>query len=371
MQRCSREVGEAAGRYGELGNADPLGGGQARFIAGSGPMLGVVERLQKVAPVDTTVLLLGESGTGKELATSLLHEQHATRRRGPLVRVHCGAIPESLLESELFGHVRGAFTGADRDRAGLFERADGGTLLLDEISTMSPAAQVRLLRVLQDRQVTRVGATESRRVDVRVVVASNEDLKQAVEQGTFRLDLYYRVSVFPVVLPPLRERPADVAPLVEELGRRIARGMGLDRPKQLSPEAMTALVAHSWPGNVRELENALEHAYILAGDRPELSSEHLPEEIAALPPSPNLTMGGVLLTEDGLSFRTAVTNLERELILQSLRLAEGNKARAAELLRLKRTTFLEKLRRLEQDGLLTHAPQPERSSNLVEGELAV
>ncbi len=321
------------------------------MVVGSGPMLQVVERLRKVASLDTTVLLMGESGTGKEVAARFLHDNHPTRKDGPLVCLHCGAIPHTLLESELFGHVKGAFTGAERDRVGKFEQANGGTLFLDEISTMSAEAQVRLLRVLQERRVTRIGSTEARPIDVRVVVASNQDLSALVERGIFRLDLLYRVNTFPVTIPPLRERPGDIAPLVDFLAERVARKLGLGEPREFTADALRALSAHDWPGNVRELENAVEHGVILSNGRETVQVEDLPPEIAGLAadgcPPPN-----VLVTDEGLNFRSAVTSLERELILQSLRLAEGNKARAAELLELKRTTFLEKLRRLEQDGLV-------------------
>ncbi len=322
------------------------------FVAASGPMVAVMGNLRKVAPLDTTVLLQGESGTGKEVAARFVHDTHPRRRRGPLVAVNCGAIPATLLESELFGHVRGAFTGADRDRVGRFEQADGGTLFLDEISTMTPDAQVRLLRVLQERSVTRLGATDARPVDVRVVVATNQDLEAAVQNGGFRLDLYYRVSAYPITLPPLRERPGDLLPLVEFLARRVARRMGLERARELSSEALGQLAAYAWPGNVRELENVVEYATIQA-EGPTIERRHLPAHLARIDASSTTGLAGIVVTEDGLSFRTAVTNLERELILQSLRLAEGNKARAAELLELKRTTFLEKLRRLEVEGLLS------------------
>jgi DNA-binding NtrC family response regulator len=265
--------------------------------------------------------------------------------------VHCGAIPESLLESELFGHVRGAFTGADRDRVGRFEQANGGTLFLDEIATMTREGQVRLLRVLQDRRVTRLGCADSREVDVRVVVATNQDLQFLIEAERFRLDLYYRVNTYPIVLPPLRERPGDIPPLAQALARRIERRLGLGGGIALAPEALRALAQYSWPGNVRELENAIEYALIQCAS-PIVTAADLPPHIGGLADSPSFGTSGLVVTEDGLSFRAAVTGLERELILQSLRLAEGNKARAAELLELKRTTFLEKLRKLEDDGLI-------------------
>ena len=322
----------------------------SEFVVGSGPMTRVVERLRKVARLDTTILIQGESGTGKEVAARFLHENHPARRQGPLVSVHCGAIPDTLLESELFGHVRGAFTGAERDRVGKFEQANGGTIFLDEISTMSPEAQIRLLRVLQERRVTRIGSTESKPVDVRVVVATNQDLKPRIDDGQFRLDLYYRINTYPVSLPPLRERPADIPPLVERFASDVAGRLGLECPRRFSPEALRALSAHDWPGNVRELQNAVEYASIECPEGEPVLQHHLPPEMAGIDLATAPASTSLVVTEDGVSLRTAVTNLERELILQSLRLADGNKARAAELLELKRTTFLEKLRRLEQDG---------------------
>jgi DNA-binding NtrC family response regulator len=339
-----------------------VGQDKLEFVASSGPMREVLEKLRRVAALDTTVLLQGESGTGKEVAARYLREHHQRRKGGPLVCVHCGAIPDTLLESELFGHVKGAFTGADRDRIGKFEQADGGTLFLDEISTMTLEAQVRLLRVLQERRVTRLGAAESREVDVRVVVATNQDLKAMMDAGRFRRDLYYRVSTFPILLPALRERPADIVPLATLFAQRIADRLNLGAPKRLSAEALQALGAHTWPGNVRELENVVEYATIQSMEREEIRCCDLPEDIGgAVGMAAAAGLSAVVVTSDGLSLRTAVTNLERELILQSLRLSEGNKARAAELLDLKRTTFLEKLRRLEEDGQL-QGLYPERSS---------
>src|SRR6185295_15442184 len=329
------------------------------FVAQSAAMTMVLRQLQKVASLDTTVLLQGESGTGKEVAARYLRDHHPRRKNGPLTCIHCGSIPETLLESELFGHVRGAFTGADRDRIGKFEQASGGTLFLDEISTMSPEAQVRLLRVLQDRRVTPLGSTESREVDVRVVVATNEDLKSLIAQGKFRLDLYYRLSTFPVVLPPLRQRPGDIVPLVSLFRARVAERLGLEASKPFLAETIRALAAYDWPGNVRELENVVEYAMIQS-ESAEVRSADLPAEIRGVDPEASIPPS-VVVTSDGLSFRTAVTNLERELILQSLRLSDGNKAKAAELLDLKRTTFLEKLRRLEQEGELAPG-YSERSS---------
>jgi DNA-binding NtrC family response regulator len=322
------------------------------FVAVSDAMMRVVARLRQVAPLDTTVLLTGESGTGKEVAARLLHDANPKRKNGPFVCVHCGAIPDTLLESELFGHVRGAFTGAERDHVGKFEQASGGTLFLDEISTMKPEAQVRLLRVLQERKVTRIGSSDAKAVDVRVVVASNTNLKALVDSGGFRLDLFYRVSTFPVTIPSLRERPGDILPLVDHFGRVAAGKIGLASPRRFSPEALQAMSGYAWPGNVRELENAVEYASIVSEGHDAILREDLPEEIAGVADRGGAPPAGIVVTEQGLSFRTAVSALERELILQSLRLADGNKARAAELLELKRTTFLEKLRRLEDEGLI-------------------
>ena len=322
----------------------------SRMIGGTPAMQRLLADIERVARLDTTILIEGESGTGKELAARLLHDRHPRRASGPLVCVHCGAIPESLLESELFGHRRGAFTGADRDRVGKFEQADGGTLFLDEISTMSPEAQVRLLRVLQERQVTPLGANAAKPVDVRIVAATNENLKAMVERGEFRADLYYRIAAYPLRVAPLRERLADVPALVDHLKQKIAERLGLEDAPTLSAEAEQRLVRYDWPGNVRELENAVEYALVRAMDQAQMLPEHLPEALAHAAAGA-ARVASPVVTEQGVSFRTAISNLERDLILQSLDVARGNKARAAELLDLKRTTFLEKLRRIEGDPL--------------------
>lgn len=309
-------------------------------------MQDVLRSLSRVAPLDSTVLLTGESGTGKEVAARYLHESHPRRRNGEMVCLHCGAVPETLLESELFGHVRGAFTGADRDRVGKFEQADGGTLFLDEISTMSKEAQVRLLRVLQERIVTRVGCTIARPVDVRVVVATNDDLEALIDRGEFRRDLYFRIATYPIRIPALRDRPADVAPLADRFVERVAGRLGLTGGKRFDDEAMEILRAHDWPGNVRELENAVEFASIQSEGRDRIAPADLPPQLAGRAGSTGGAYPTLRVTEEGLNLRSAVTNLERELITQSLELSGGNKAKAAELLRLKRTTFLEKLKTL-------------------------
>ena len=245
----------------------------ARYVAESQVMKGVVERVRLVAPATTTVLIRGETGTGKEGLARMVHE-FSPRFNAPFVPVNLGAIPEGLVESELFGHEKGAFTGAARRRAGRFEQADGGTIFLDEVGDAPPSVQVRLLRVLQERVVERVGGTEPVRVDVRVVAATNRNLEELVARGTFRADLYYRLAVFPIELPPLRERPEDLRPLAAHFLARHAGAMNR-RPPHVPEDAWRALEAHSWPGNVRELENFLQRALILSPG-PELELPELP-----------------------------------------------------------------------------------------------
>jgi len=315
-----------------------------RIIGKSPPMQRMFQLLDKVTQVDSTVLITGESGVGKELIVQALHYRHPVRKSGRLVAVHCGAIPENLIESELFGHVRGAFTGADRDKPGRFELARGGTLFLDEIGTMRPDLQVKLLRVLQSRQVTRVGGSAAIPIDVRVVAASNEDLRAKVERGEFREDLFYRLNVIPVFVPPLRERRSDVPLLAAHFVSKYATRNRLPA-KALSQGAMRMLMRHDWPGNVRQLENAIEYATVMSGGRTCIDAADLPVELDGQSLGP---AGSVQVTEDGLDFRGVVSEIERNLILQSLELTRGNKARAAQLLDLKRTTFVEKLKRIQR-----------------------
>ncbi|MCU0222650.1 MAG: sigma-54 dependent transcriptional regulator [Acidobacteria bacterium] len=315
-----------------------------RIIGKSPSMQRMFQLLDKVTQVDSTVLITGESGVGKELIVHALHHHHPVRRSGRLVAVHCGAIPENLIESELFGHVRGAYTGADRDKPGRFELARGGTLFLDEIGTMRPDLQVKLLRVLQSRQVSRVGGTAAIPIDVRVVAASNEDLRAKVERGEFREDLFYRLNVIPVFVPPLRERRSDVPLLAAHFVAKYAARNRLPA-KELSQNAMRVLMRHEWPGNVRELENTIEYATVMSGGRAFVDAADLPVELDGQSLAP---AGSVQVTEDGLDFRSVVSEIERNLILQSLELTRGNKARAAQLLDLKRTTFVEKLKRIQR-----------------------
>ncbi|MBP7149150.1 MAG: sigma-54-dependent Fis family transcriptional regulator [Acidobacteria bacterium] len=320
-----------------------------RIIGKSPAMQRVFQLLDKVAQVDSTVLITGESGVGKELIVQALHYRHPSRKGHKLVAVHCGAIPENLIESELFGHVRGAFTGADREKPGRFELAKGGTLFLDEIGTMRPDLQVKLLRVLQTRQITRVGGTVPIPIDVRVVAATNEELRAKVDRGEFREDLFYRLNVIPVFVPPLRERRSDIPLLASHFVAKYAHRNNLPA-KEIAQETMRMLMRHDWPGNVRELENAIEYATVMSASRMHLEPADLPMELNGGSVPSTL---GYQVTEDGLNLRTVVSELERNLILQSLELTNGNKARAAQLLDLKRTTFVEKLKRIQR-GELTY-----------------
>ena len=232
------------------------------FVARSSAMQEVLELAGRVAPIDTTVLVYGESGTGKEFIVRMIHDQ-SERAGAPFVSVNCAALTETLLESELFGHVRGSFTGASRDKAGLFEVAGSGTLFLDEIGEVAPTVQAKLLRALQEREIRRVGAERTIKVNARVVAATNRDLREAVKNGTFREDLYFRLGAFVITVPPLRDRQEDIPALVHKFVRRSAARVKKD-VKNVSAEAMTALIGYQWPGNVRELEHAIERAVILA-----------------------------------------------------------------------------------------------------------
>ncbi|WP_028917073.1 sigma-54-dependent Fis family transcriptional regulator [Pseudoxanthomonas sp. J35] len=322
-----------------------------------------VQRLRRmiaqVAPFDTTVLVLGESGTGKEVAARAIHRQSA-RRDGPFVAINCGAIPPDLLESELFGHEKGAFTGALSARKGRFEMAEGGTLLLDEIGDMSLPMQVKLLRVLQERSFERVGGNQTIRCDVRVIAATHRDLEQRIAQGQFREDLFYRLNVFPIEMPPLRERREDLPALVDTIAAQLARtGRGEVR---FAESALAALAGYPWPGNVRELTNLVERLAVLhpgglvrLEDLPARYREHLPATAgapaaapaAAAPvrapaPQPATTTS---LPEDGLDLREHMAQIELKLIRQALERTQGVVAHAAQLLGLRRTTLVEKLRK--------------------------
>ena len=302
----------------------------------------IEELTRKVAATDATVLITGESGTGKELVARAVHTLSARASR-PFIPVNCAAIPAELLESELFGHERGAFTGAVASRAGMFQLAHGGSIFLDEIGDMSAPLQVKLLRVLQDGNVRPVGADQATKVDVRVVAATNKDLRRETERGAFREDLFYRLQVVPIVVPPLHERRSDVPLLVSHFLEKLNRTRP-ERPVRVSDEAMVQLWEYDWPGNVRELEHVLERVVILAEDSV-IGPEHLPMSIRAFisekrVPKPSLST-------NGLDLRSAVAQFEVGLIEQALRRTRGNKQAAARLLGLKRTTLVAKMQRRE------------------------
>ncbi len=309
----------------------------ARPIGKSKRFLDVLKLAEHVAPTDSTVLIQGESGTGKEVIARYLHNL-STRNDGPFMSINCGALPENLLESELFGHVKGSFTGAVRDKQGLFAAARGGSFFLDEVGEMPASLQVKLLRVLQEREAIPVGATEAIPVDVRIIAATNRDLEEEIRRGNFRSDLFYRLNVIAVNLPPLRERRDDLILLIEALLQNLAVETGTE-PKALAAEALDAVMVYEWPGNVRELENALEHAQVLTrGALIEAAS--LPERITKRRKEP-------LVAER--SYRNPTLEvIERAYIMWVLQAEGGNKTRAAEVLGIDPSTLYRKLSRYEE-----------------------
>jgi len=296
-----------------------------RIVGASAPMQAVYKLIGRVAASDIPVLITGETGTGKELVAETLHANSA-RRRGPLVRVNCAALPESLLESELFGHEKGAFTGAVERRKGRFELADGGTVFLDEIGDIAPSVQKKLLRVLQFGEFERVGGQVTVKADVRVVAATNVDLEAAVAAGRFREDLYYRLNVLRIDMPPLRRRPDDVPSLVAHFLDRYRARAGA-APTKISAEAMDALLAHDWPGNVRELENAIQRAVVMANDR-----VITPDVLELGVPHARLALDVDALVRDGVPLTTVVRDVERAMAEAALRRTHGDAAEAAALL---------------------------------------
>jgi two-component system nitrogen regulation response regulator NtrX len=306
------------------------------MVGESGPMRQLREQIAMAAPTNGRVLIFGENGTGKELVARNVH-MLSRRRHGPFVEVNCAAIPEELIESELFGHVRGAFTGAVADRRGKFEIADGGTLFLDEIADMSLKTQAKVLRVLQEQVVDRVGGASSVKVDVRVIAATNKDLPAEIRAGRFREDLFFRLNVIPIFVPPLREREDDIPLLAEHFMRQLSREYGR-RPKTIDPAAMAVLRRHAWPGNVRELRNVLERLMIMVpGDvvRP----EHLNLPAAAGPETPAAATAGPMVP-----LAEARERFEREYILRALAAQQGNMSRTAELLGLERSHLYRKMK---------------------------
>jgi DNA-binding NtrC family response regulator len=315
--------------------------GVQNIIGQSPEMRRIFSLVEQVASSRSTVLITGASGTGKEMVARALHF-NGERRGKPFVSVNCGGIPDTLLEDELFGHVKGAFTDAVSDRAGRFEAADGGTLFLDELGNMSQSMQIKLLRVIQERVFIPLGGTKPVAVDVRVIGASNVDLKKMMEEGQFREDLYYRLNVIHIKLPPLRERREDVPLLIQHFLAKYCGEMNVPM-KRLRPEALRVLTDYAWPGNVRQLENVIERAVALSFGKEELGREDLPREIldTGAVEVPTLQIGG-----DGFSLDEVLATYEQRMLYQALEHAGWVKTRAAELLKIKRTTLIEKMKRL-------------------------
>jgi len=319
---------------------------RCELVGSSQPFQEVISLVRLVGSRRSTVLITGETGTGKEMVARAIHRA-GPRGRLPMVSVCCSALPENLLEAELFGHVRGAFTGAVNQRIGRFEQANGSTLFLDEIGDMPLDLQAKLLRVLQEREFQRLGSSETIRVDVRVVAATNASLAELVRQGRFREDLYYRLNVVQIQMPPLRARMGDVAPLAHHFVGKLCRAENLPR-KQISREALTRLAGHSWPGNVRQLENAVERAVVLSGERQVLFPSDFPLEGASPRAAVERSAEPFIEVPDGgLDFEQTVGQIARSILEQALHKTNGNKKLAADLLRLKRTTLAAKLRSLE------------------------
>jgi len=328
------------------------------IVGKSRPMARLFQLLETVASTSSTILISGETGTGKEVVARAIHH-NSPRRQQRFVALNCSAIPETLLEAELFGHVRGAFTGAVGTRQGRLEQAHKGTLFLDEVGTMSAALQMKLLRVLQEREFERIGDSHTIKVDVRVIAATNSDLARMVAAGTFREDLFYRLNVIPVELPPLRDRKEDIPLLVQHFLERLAQESAkpakptergakamTERTITVSQEAMRKLMAFHWPGNVRQLENAVERAVAFSAGRSQIDVGDLPAEVQQAQEA--VAQPTVALPDEGLDLDEFISNVERELIQRSLERTGGNKGQAAKLLNLKRTTLVEKLKRLDR-----------------------
>lgn len=303
-------------------------GSVKNIIGHSDKMQAIFQMIETVAEVQSTILVTGESGTGKELVARAIHDL-SPRAEKPFISINCGAFTETLLESELFGYIKGSFTGANTNRKGLFEAAHKGTIFLDEIGEMSPAMQVKLLRVLQERRVRPVGAHEELPIDTRVIAATNRDLKEMSDEGTFREDLFYRISVIPINLPPLRERAEDIPELVNHFVRKFCEQTG--RELTISPKAMQFLEDYTWHGNVRELEHTIERAVALERGE-EIHPERLPEHITNY--NPDRIKAEFDLPEDGLNLVAHLENLEKTYVVEALRKTSGNQTRAAELLQM-------------------------------------
>jgi DNA-binding NtrC family response regulator len=321
--------------------------GPTVLVGNSAPMAGAQRLIATVAPTESVVLILGETGTGKELAARALWQQ-SKRADMPFVPINCGALSQNLVESELFGHRKGAFTGADRDHKGLFEVANGGTVFLDELGELDRNIQVKLLRFLESGEIRRLGETEPFRVDARVLCATNRDLRKMIQDEEFREDLYYRLNTFEIRLPALRERRSDIPDLARHLLSRAARRPVEQVAELLSPEAVDALLEHDWPGNVRELANVMEHAYIIAGGRP-ITPAHLPHSVRSQPSGrATLSLAGAKAEAPAASTARTLEEIEMEHILRVLDKHKGNKPAAAAELGISLKTLYNKLAKLEE-----------------------
>ncbi len=316
-------------------------GPQPTLVGDSPEIAHVRELILQVAPTEARVLVLGESGTGKELVANAIH-RYSSRARGPFISVNCAAIPRDLVESEMFGHERGAFTGATDRRIGRFELADGGTLFLDEVGDLQLDAQAKLLRVLESGEIQRIGAERSQQVNIRVVAATNRRLEEAVANGGFREDLYFRLNVFPIELPPLRDRLGDLGALVEHLAARLRPR----RPPRFAPDVIVALAAHGWPGNIRELANIVERLSIIGGD--DVTAEMVPRVLRVSTPIASLTTSApsAPLVDDGRGLSERLDDFERDVISAALTSGSGNIAEAARLLKTDRGNLYRRMRRL-------------------------
>jgi DNA-binding NtrC family response regulator len=320
-----------------------------KLLIGESPKIhNIAEIIRLVAPRRCTVLISGETGTGKEVVARAIHAA-SNRSHLEMVAVNCSALPESLLEAELFGHVKGAFTGAINQRTGRFEQAHRSTLFLDEIGDMPLSLQAKLLRVLQERELQRLGSSETVRIDVRVIAASNVNLVERIRKGEFREDLYYRLNVVPITMPPLRERTGDIPALVHHFIEKVCREEGIPK-KQASREVLDRLIQQDWPGNVRQIENAVEMAIALSGERKLLLAPDFPLPARTRHVAPSAS-AFVAVPDHGLDFERTVGSFELNILEQALRKTGGNKKLAADMLRLKRTTLTAKLKTLSESGV--------------------
>jgi DNA-binding NtrC family response regulator len=324
--------------------------GYKKIIGNSAPIQNIIKFIEKIADTDSTVLVTGESGTGKELVAKTIH-YHSSRSQKPFIPLNCGAIPKDILESELFGHEKGAFTGAVNARIGRFELANNGTLFLDEIGELAPELQVKLLRVLQEKEFERVGGVKTMKVDVRIIAATNRDLEKGVKEGTFREDLYYRLNVIPLHLPSLRKMKEDIPLFIEYFTREMSKRKKKEAPK-ISPEALTCMEYYRWPGNVRELENLIERLIILKeGDI--VTPDDLPERLREKRQPEGLPSREQALSSDGVDLNLMLDEIENNMIVQALEISKGVKSKAASLLGLNRTTLIEKMKKKAIEYSLT------------------